>query len=56
MPKRGANVSLQSYDDIFYTDFLRKYFPKSYTAKQMEGTIIRRLEQYMKKRQRDMER
>lgn len=38
------------------TDSLRKYFPKSYTAKQMEETIIRLLEQYMKKRQRDMER
>lgn len=40
----------------FSTDSLRKYFPKSYTAKQMEETIIRLLEQYMKKRQRDMER
>lgn len=39
----------------FSTDSLRKYFPKSYTAKQMEETIIRLLEQYMKKRQRDME-
>ena len=40
----------------FSTDSLRKYFPKSYTAKQMEETIILLLEQYMKKRQRDMER
>ena len=40
----------------FSIDSLRKYFPKSYTAKQMEETIIRLLEQYMKKRQRDMER
>ena len=40
----------------FSTDSLRKYFPKSYTAMQMEETIIRLLEQYMKKRQRDMER
>ena len=40
----------------FSTDSLRKYFPKSYTAKQMEETIIRLLEQYMKRRQRDMER
>ena len=40
----------------FSTDSLRKYFPKSYTAKQLEETIIRLLEQYMKKRQRDMER
>ena len=33
-----------------------KYFPKSYTPKQMEDTIIRLLEQWQKKRQRDQER
>ncbi len=37
-------------------DVLRKYFPKSYTPKQMEDTIIRLLEQWQRKRQRDMER
>ena len=40
----------------FSTDSLRKYFPKSYTAQQMEDTIIRLLDQWMKKRQREMER
>lgn len=35
----------------FKTDSLRKYFPKSYTPKQMEDTIIRLLEQYQKKRE-----
>ena len=31
---------------------LRKYFPKSYTPKQMQDTIIKLLEQWQKKRQR----
>ena len=35
------------------TDTLRKYFPKSYTPKQMEEQIIKLLEQWMKKKQRD---
>ena len=33
-------------------DVLRKYFPRSYTPKQMQDTIIRLLEQWQKKRQR----
>ena len=37
-------------------DVLRKYFPKSYTPKQMEDTIIKLLEQWQKKRERSMER
>ena len=37
-------------------DVLRKYFPKSYTPKQMEDTIIKLLEQWQKKRQRGQER
>lgn len=37
-------------------DVLRKYFPKSYTPKQMEDTIIKLLEQWQKKRDRNMER
>ena len=37
-------------------DVIRKYFPKSYTPKQMEDTIIRLLEQWQKKRQREQER
>ncbi len=35
---------------------LRKYFPKSYTPQRMQETIIKLLEQWQKKRQRDMER
>ena len=33
-------------------DVLRKYFPKSYTPKQMEDQIIKLLDQWQKKRQR----
>ena len=40
----------------FKTDSLRKYFPKSYTSKQMEEKIIQLLEQWQKKRDRNMER
>ena len=35
---------------------LRKYFPKSYTPKQMEDTIIKLLEGWYKKRQLSQER
>ena len=38
------------------SDTLRKYFPKSYTPQRMQETIIKLLEQWQKKRQRDMER
>ena len=38
------------------TDVLRKYFPKSYTNKQMEKKIIQLLEQWQKKREKSMER
>lgn len=37
-------------------DVLRKYFPRSYTPKQMQDTIIRLLGQWQKKRQRDQSR
>ena len=40
----------------FKSEQLRKYFPKSYTPKQMSDTIIKLLEQWQKKRQRDKER
>lgn len=41
---------------IIKNDVLKRYFPKSYTPKQMENTIIKLLEQWQKKRQHDMER
>lgn len=37
-------------------EVLRKYFPKSYTPKQMQYTIIRLLEKWQRSKQRDMER
>jgi len=40
----------------FKSELLRKYFPKSYTPKQMSDTIIKLLEQWQKKRQREQER
>ena len=39
----------------FKSEQLRKYFPKSYSPKQMQDTIIKLLEQWHKKRQRGME-
>jgi len=40
----------------FTADTLRKYFPKSYTPQRMQETIIKLLEQWQRKRQRDQER
>ena len=40
----------------FKSEQLRKYFPKSYSSKQMQDTIIKLLEQWQKKRLRDQER
>ena len=37
-------------------EVLRKYFPKTYTPKQMQDTIIRLLEKWQRSKQRDMER
>ena len=37
-------------------DTLRKYFPRSYTPKQMEDTIIKLLDQWQRKQQRQNER
>ena len=44
-----------TFDKVtFKGDELRKFFPKSYTPKQMQETIIKLLSQWQKKRQRDM--
>lgn len=40
----------------FTSDTLRKYFPRSYTPARMQKTIIKLLEQWQRKRQRDQER
>ena len=39
----------------FSTDTIRKYFPRSYTPKRMQETIIKLLEAWQKKRQRSHE-
>ena len=41
---------------IFTSAKLRQYFPKSYTPKKMEETIIKLLEQWQRKRQHEQER
>ena len=41
---------------VFKANDLRKYFPKSYTSQQMEDTILRLLEQWQKRRQREQTR
>ena len=43
-------------DTVTKNDTLKKYFPRSYTPKQMEDTIIKLLEQWQKKRQHSEER
>ena len=41
---------------VFDSSELRKYFPKSYTAKQMQETILKLLDQWVRKRERSQER
>lgn len=41
---------------VIKNDTLRKYFPRSYTPKQMEDTIIKLLDQWQRKQQRQHER
>ena len=41
---------------VIKNDTLRKFFPRSYTPKQMEDTIIKLLEQWQRKQQRQNER
>ena len=41
---------------VIKNDTLRKYFPRSYTPKQMESTIIKLLDQWQRKQQRQNER
>ena len=40
----------------FKEDKLRKYFPKHYSAKQMEDTLLKLLEDWYRKKQREHER
>ena len=52
-----AEVKKDELDKVtIKNDVLKKYFPKSYTPKQMQDIIIKLLEGWHKKRTRDMER
>ena len=52
-----AEVKKSEFDKVtLKNDVLKKYFPKSYTPKQMQDTIIKLLEAWQKKRQHQMER
>ena len=46
----------EKYDLTIPGDTLRKYFPRSYTPRQMQDTIIKLLEAWQRKRQRSQER
>ena len=47
---------IQQFKVTFTEDKLRKYFPKGYTKKQIEDTIIKLLENMYRKKQQEMER
>ncbi len=64
-----GNFTLESAREIMYevkkgnlervtfrNEQLRKYFPKSYSTQQMQDTIIKLLDQWQKKRNRDQQR
>ena len=53
MTQKKAN---QQEKISFRTDEVRKFFPKSYTAAQMQEVILKLLGEYQRRRQRDMER
>lgn len=46
----------ENWDLKLPMDKIRRYFPRSYTPQRMEETIIKPLEMWMKKRQRDQQR
>lgn len=60
-PERFQNIMNEvKKDDLervtFRNEQLRKYFPKSYSIRQMQDTIVKLLEQWQKRRSRDVER
>ena len=56
MGSRVSEIKRYQIRVTFTSDTLRKYFPKSYTPQRMQETIIKLLEAWQKKRQRDQER
>ena len=47
---------LEGYNVVLSADKLRKYFPRSYTPQKMEETILKLLDAWLRKRQRDQSR
>ena len=46
----------EGYNIVLSADKLRKYFPRSYTPQKMEETILKLLDAWLRKRQRDQSR
>lgn len=46
----------EGYNVVLSADKLRKYFPRSYTPQRMEETILKLLDAWLRKRQRDQSR
>ena len=46
----------EGYNVVLSADTLRKYFPRSYTPQKMEETILKLLDAWLRKRQRDQSR
>ena len=46
----------EGYNVVLSSDKLRKYFPRSYTPQKMEETILKLLDAWLRKRQRDQSR
>ena len=46
----------EGYNVVLSADKLRKYFPRSYTPQKMEETILKLLDAWLRKRQRDQSR
>ena len=46
----------EGYNVVLSVDKLRKYFPRSYTPQKMEETILKLLDAWLRKRQRDQSR
>lgn len=46
----------EGYNVVLSADKLRKYFPRSYTPQKMEETILKLLDAWLRKRQREQSR
>ena len=55
---KGINtmITVEKEKISFRTDEVRKFFPKDYTTAQMQAVILKLLDEYQRKRQRDLAR